>query len=79
MNLQSALCEVRSRLTETGTSVAALCREAGVARSTWDRWERHETQPNLATWLLVQGALERLTAPAPKGDLPTPTSKKDAA
>lgn len=52
--------EIEDRLRQQGRTVALLCREAGIARSTWDRWARGQTAPNLKTWNVVVAAAERI-------------------
>lgn len=54
--IQSAV----DRLSRIGLRVADLCRQAEIARSTWDRWARGETEPNFSTWRRVQSALREL-------------------
>lgn len=47
-------------LRKAGKTVAELCREAEVARSTFDRWVRGETEPTLRTIRKIEAALGRL-------------------
>jgi lambda repressor-like predicted transcriptional regulator len=65
---------IEARLKAAGQSVSAMCVEAGLARSTWDRWKREETQPNLKSWRAVNDAVARLLA-----DHPTTPLAEDAA
>ena len=52
--------EVRSR--ECGITRARLCREAGIAQSTWTRWKSGKASPTLSTWLRVTTAFESLSS-----------------
>jgi transposase-like protein len=40
MALVEDMLAIEARLDASGRTVADLCREAGLARSTWDRWRR---------------------------------------
>lgn len=56
------------RLSAIDLCVADLCREAEIARSTWDRWVRGDTAPNWATWAKVREAVDKLeTSAASRG------------
>lgn len=67
MPFNADLEEIESALRQRGKSVADLCREADIARSTWDRWKRGETAPNFKTWETVLAAARRI-APDPAED-----------
>lgn len=58
-----------ARLEAAGETVSALCREAGMPRSTWDRWARGDTEPHPRSW-------RRITAAA---DVLAPQDEEDAA
>lgn len=38
------------------TSIAAICRDAGVARSTFTRWKAGQTSPSLAVYTRIRDA-----------------------
>jgi transcriptional regulator with XRE-family HTH domain len=61
MNLSAEIAIIEDRIRDAGKSVSDLCRGAGIARSTWDRWKRGETAPNLATWGAVRDAADRIS------------------
>lgn len=74
MKLADDLAIIEEQLREKGLTVSGLCKQAEIARSTWDRWKRGETEPNTKTWRTVQAAAFKLsTAPAP------PLPQEDAA
>jgi hypothetical protein len=81
MDVRGEIVRIEAALEARGVSVAELCRQGAVARSTWDRWGNGVTVPNMDTWLRVTRAAEvilRDTAePAPKADPAQPTA--DAA
>lgn len=62
MALSDDMTGIEGRLKDRGLTVADLCRAAEIARSTWDRWRRGETEPNLKTWREVVVAADRLAA-----------------
>jgi transcriptional regulator with XRE-family HTH domain len=63
MALVEDMLAIEARLDASGRTVADLCREAGLARSTWDRWRRGETEPNMRSWRSVTDAAARLMSP----------------
>lgn len=63
MALAEDITAIEARLKSAGKTVGQLCIEAGTARSTWDRWKRAETEPNLKTWRAVLAAVDFLTQP----------------
>lgn len=67
MPLNDDLEEIEAALRQRGTSVSRLCREAAIARSTWDRWKRGETAPNTKTWETVRSAFSRIVDDAAGG------------
>ena len=69
MALSDDMAAIETRVKAAGKTIGQLCIEAGTARSTWDRWKRGETEPNLKTWRAVVTAADGLALPAPK--LPT--------
>lgn len=60
MSLASEIENMEAALRAAGVTTAALCREARIARSTFDRWKRGETEPNLKTWRGLTVAFDRL-------------------
>lgn len=46
--------EMEIGLAGIGLRVSEFCRECDIARSTWDRWRRAETLPNMRTWRHVR-------------------------
>lgn len=42
-----------------GTSIAAICRDAGIARSTFSRWKAGRTSPSLAVYARIRDAALR--------------------
>lgn len=64
MELGDEIGLVEARLRAAGVPVAHLLQRAGLARSTWDRWRRGQTEPNLRSWRAVERACAELTADA---------------
>ncbi len=60
MSIRADIDRIEGQLKAAGQSVSAMCLEAGLARSTWDRWKREETQPNMKSWSAVNEAVARL-------------------
>ena len=52
--------DLERRAATAGVSVSALCREAGVARSTFTRWKSRQAEPTIRVLRLLDEALERL-------------------
>ncbi|ETA53990.1 helix-turn-helix domain-containing protein [Ponticoccus alexandrii] len=65
--MQTEIAKIEGRLCRAGQTVAELCRRAAIARSTWQRWKRGDTEPNMATWLTVQAACDGLCGPVVDG------------
>ena len=63
---QEQMQEFEQRLSASEHSVADLCREAGVAQTTWGRWKRGEFHPSFVKARDVIGAIDKL-APAKEG------------
>lgn len=55
-----------------GSSIAAICRDAGVARSTFSRWKAGQTSPSLAVYARIRDAALRHAAVA--GSAPEPAA-----
>ena len=62
MSVSPKLQAILNRLEEIEANVADLCREAGIARSTFDRWVTGKTSPNSRTLEQAEDALARLVA-----------------
>lgn len=60
MALSDEMDLIETRLKAAGHTVTKLCETAGLARSTWDRWRRGETEPNFKSWRLAKEAAETL-------------------
>lgn len=68
MSLTQELSKIEAELREVGATVTDVCREAGIARSTWRRWSVGETQPNFGTWQSIVEAKDRLVAAGKDAD-----------
>ncbi|MBY6120238.1 helix-turn-helix domain-containing protein [Mameliella alba] len=69
MGVPEECSRIESRLAEAGRTVAEMCNEAGLARSTWQRWKSGAVVPKLNSWGDVGEAVDKLCAPAaPKED-----------
>lgn len=62
MSIQDKITQIEARLSKAGSTASAVCRDAGVARSTWQRWKCGAVSPNFSTWQLVEDAVERICA-----------------
>lgn len=60
MALTDEMDLIETRLKAAGHTVTKLCETAGLARSTWDRWRRGETEPNFKSWRLAKEAADML-------------------
>lgn len=49
----AAVGELRARANAIGMTRRALCAGIGVSESTWNRWERGQAAPDLATWFAI--------------------------
>lgn len=67
MTVQEEMAQIEGRLHGAGLSVSDVCKEADVARSTWQRWKSGATEPNIKTWRIVTEAADKL-APATISD-----------
>lgn len=52
--------QIEAKLSEHGKPVAELCREAGIAETTWGRWKRGDFHPSYAKAKAVREALSRI-------------------
>lgn len=55
--------DVEARAQAAGISISTICQNAGIARSTFTRWKRGDTQPTLAVYLRIRDALPPITEP----------------
>lgn len=63
MDIRAEIDEIEAALRSRGKSVAALCREAEIHQSQWQRWKRGEALPNMRTWQRVLDARAGLVSP----------------
>lgn len=68
MSVSSKIEKIETRLKEAGLPVSRICEQAGIARSTWDRWRSGATSPNMSTWAQVEGVLEVALPEKPSED-----------
>lgn len=61
------ILEIEARLERAGLTASALCREAGIARSTWQRWKSGETEPTMGSWRSIQASLDRVLPDTTRG------------
>lgn len=62
MLTHAKISEIEARVKGVGSTVAELCREAGVAETTWGRWKRQDFHPSYAKAMAVVEAADRLVA-----------------
>jgi len=59
MNIcEQILGDMRSRIEKVGLSESSILESAGVNHSTWYRWHKGETVPNLAALMRIDAALK---------------------
>lgn len=58
--------QMETKLAERGFSVAELCRQAGIAETTWGRWKRKEFMPSFRTWQDTTSAYSEMVSDAPE-------------
>lgn len=56
MSFPEKITEMEKKLRESGKTVEDLRLEAGIARSTWQRWKSGQTMPNFNTFTKVESA-----------------------
>jgi transposase-like protein len=61
---EAAILEVEERLRGAGVSVARICREAGMDRTTWHNW-KHGARPRPESWRRVQDVLRPVIGEVP--------------
>ena len=88
MSVQNEIQNIEARLSAAGKSVADLCHNAGLARSTWQRWKSGANSPQFRTWEIVTAACEDICAARVEGipagepqneDIPAGEKTGDAA
>ena len=57
--------EVETRAKANGRSIADICRDAGIAQSTFSRWKRNKNSPSIDVYQRIVAAIE----PKPRHDL----------
>lgn len=62
-DFRAEIDRIEGALRDRKVSVAEMCREAGIAHSTWTRWKSGATAPNHKTWQAVRAAVAMLTKP----------------
>lgn len=55
--------QIEVKAAACGKSMAAVCREAGIAQSTWSRWRRGETEPTLGVYRRLCAAVSVAVSP----------------
>lgn len=50
MDAQAMAADLETRAKAAGLNITKVCEQANVARSTFTRWKRGDTAPNLATY-----------------------------
>jgi DNA-binding phage protein len=60
MDIQEIIYNCESDAKAAGFKTAEVCKEAGLARTTFWRWKNKKAKPNLETVSKFQEALERL-------------------
>lgn len=54
------ITKMEAGLAEKGIPVSALCKQAGIAQTTWGRWKRAEYFPSFRSWRSVEDAYKAL-------------------
>jgi DNA-binding phage protein len=62
MSFVADIQAVEARVVAAGHNVTRLCREAQIARTTWQRWKAGETSPTFRTWDQILKAADALCA-----------------
>jgi hypothetical protein len=52
--------KMEEALAERGIPVAELCRQAGIAETTWGRWKRDKFKPSFRAWNGATSAYQNL-------------------
>lgn len=59
---------MEAALAAVGVPVAELCRQAGIAETTWGRWRNQKFKPSYRAWGDVVQAYEALISQTPAED-----------
>ena len=73
MALPDDIVRIEGELKGIGRTPTELCREAGIAHTTFIRWREGRFEPTLRNWRAVEVALQRLKArgqPEPAASAP---------
>lgn len=62
MALPDDIVRIEEELKGIGRTPTELCREAGIAHTTFMRWREGKFEPTLRNWRAVEDALRRLKA-----------------
>ena len=54
--------DVEAEAAKRGKSMAQVCREAGIAPSTYSRWKAGDTEPTLSVYRRIVAAVTQATA-----------------
>jgi len=65
MDTQTLIADAERRAVAAGLSVDEFCKDAGIARSTWQRWKSGATEPTMRTWRRVEESLVRAETETP--------------
>jgi predicted transcriptional regulator len=57
MHIADEITRVEAEAAQSGISIEALCREAGIHRATWQRWKAGVVGPTMKNWSRVKDAL----------------------
>lgn len=68
MALSEDIVQIEGELARIGVTPTELCREAGIAHSTFIRWREGKFEPTLRNWRAVESALLRLKARSEQAD-----------
>lgn len=66
MSLPDDVAKIEAELKAIGKTPTELCREAGIAHTTFMRWRDGTFEPTLKNWRAVEQALQRLKTSPPK-------------
>lgn len=74
--METDVMEMEAVLAARGVRIGAFCEQAGIARTTWDRWKQGKTLPNMRTWGKVRRVYRAILSAAPTEN---PSASKGAA
>ncbi len=70
MDSASVVEDLEAQAREAGKSISEVCRQAGVARSTFTRWKSGDNEPNVRTLQKISDVLK--ATGGPRQPEPTP-------